>query len=323
MTEERAKYSAEDLRRMAANGQAMSGGRYPIADREDLTNAIRAVGRGSGSHDAIRRHIMKRARALGLMDLIPDNWMGDGSMRTSNDEFESRLLGVREERAVTDFELRAGRGDWLTLDGYASVFDVPYEVRGGPDAGGWTEIVDPKAFNRTLSKNPDVHLLMNHQGASLARTKAGTLNLTTDGHGLRVRADLNRRDPDVQALEVKMELRNMDEMSFAFRTIAHDFNKDTRQRRLTEVSIDGGDVSVVNNGANSATTAAIRSLPEALAVFEALDTDQVLAEVRSDDDLAQRVAAARAFLDRLVPEPSNKRRPMSVARAKRLALLDA
>jgi len=74
------KYSAEDRRRMAASGEAMPDGSYPIADAADLDNAIHAVGRGGASHDAIRRHIIKRADALGLSSRIPDNWNADGSL---------------------------------------------------------------------------------------------------------------------------------------------------------------------------------------------------------------------------------------------------
>lgn len=69
-----ADYSAEDRRKMAASGAAMPDGSYPIANRADLENAIHAVGRGSGSHTAIRAHIVKRAKALGAADLLPDDW---------------------------------------------------------------------------------------------------------------------------------------------------------------------------------------------------------------------------------------------------------
>jgi hypothetical protein len=47
---------------------------YPIGDVEDLENAIHAVGRGKGDHDAIRSYIKGRAKALGKTDLIPDGW---------------------------------------------------------------------------------------------------------------------------------------------------------------------------------------------------------------------------------------------------------
>lgn len=80
--ETKAKYDAEQIRRMIASGEAMPDGSYPIADRADLGDAIRAVGRGNGSHDAIRRHIMARADALDEADAIPDNWNSDGSLKS-------------------------------------------------------------------------------------------------------------------------------------------------------------------------------------------------------------------------------------------------
>lgn len=73
-----ADVSADDRRRMAKSGVAMPDGSYYIRNRDDLDNAIKAVGRGSGSHDAIRRHIITRAKALGLTSMIPDNWTAGG-----------------------------------------------------------------------------------------------------------------------------------------------------------------------------------------------------------------------------------------------------
>ncbi|MGW1071576.1 hypothetical protein [Streptomyces sp. NPDC002537] len=76
-------YSAQQRRVMAARGQAMTDGAYPIRTRADLRRAIRAVGRGGADHDAIRRHIIQRATALGLASMIPDTWNKDGSMKES------------------------------------------------------------------------------------------------------------------------------------------------------------------------------------------------------------------------------------------------
>lgn len=70
-------FSTEQRRHAERTGAAMPGGRYPIEDAQDLHNAIRAVGRGKGSHAAIRAHIMRRARALGLSDQIPDDWKSE------------------------------------------------------------------------------------------------------------------------------------------------------------------------------------------------------------------------------------------------------
>jgi len=81
-----AEFSAEQRRDLAARGDAMSGGRFPIRNRSDLENAIRAVGRVRPDTDAaraqVRRFIIKRARALGLADAIPNSWNSDGSLKT-------------------------------------------------------------------------------------------------------------------------------------------------------------------------------------------------------------------------------------------------
>ena len=66
-------YSMESRRRMAASGQAMPDGSFPIANREDLRRAIQSVGRAS-NYDAARRHIIRRARALGATDMLPEDW---------------------------------------------------------------------------------------------------------------------------------------------------------------------------------------------------------------------------------------------------------
>jgi hypothetical protein len=69
---------------MPAPGQDRPG-RFPIENRADLENAIRAVGRAKGGEKArrlVRRFVMKRARALGLSSMIPDNWNPDGSLKS-------------------------------------------------------------------------------------------------------------------------------------------------------------------------------------------------------------------------------------------------
>jgi hypothetical protein len=78
--------STADREKAAKQGQAMDGGRFPIRNREDLQNAIRAVGRVRPNTDEaramVRRHIIRRAKALNLASLLPDDWAADGSLKT-------------------------------------------------------------------------------------------------------------------------------------------------------------------------------------------------------------------------------------------------
>ena len=66
-------YSAASRRRMAESGEAMRDGSFPIANEADLRNAIQSVGRAA-DYDAARRHIIRRARALGMTDILPEDW---------------------------------------------------------------------------------------------------------------------------------------------------------------------------------------------------------------------------------------------------------
>ena len=51
----------------------------------------------------------------------------------------------------------------------------------------------------------------------------------------------------------------MDQCSFAFRCIADEWNDNYDQRDIYEVSLDRGDVSICNYGANSNTSVVARS----------------------------------------------------------------
>ena len=82
----------------------------------------------------------------------------------------------------------------------------------------------------------------------------GHLSLTEDVRGLYFDAQLDRGDPDAQALMRKVGSGLMDQCSFAFRVIKQDWSDDRSQWTIREVSLDRGDVSVVNYGASPMTS---------------------------------------------------------------------
>jgi HK97 family phage prohead protease len=227
-----------------------------------------------------------------------------------------QLLGTPEWRGINDYEVRkSADGHEFVVRGYASLFNSVYSVGGGPDFGGFDEQVDRAAFDKTLSAKPDVHFLINHEGRSLARTKSGTLALATDKTGLLSEARVDRRTRDGQDLEISMERGDLDEMSFAFRTIRHDWTEDGALRTLLEVNIDKGDVSVVNNGANPNTRIAIAT--DALRALRTMD----LAEARGLSDPAAALKEARAHLDSLLAGLTPQG-PRTLTMAEAMAILD-
>lgn len=67
--------STKERATLEKKGHAMPGGRYPIKHAGDLAAAIQAFGRGNPDDKAaIKAHIIKRAKALGLESKLPPGW---------------------------------------------------------------------------------------------------------------------------------------------------------------------------------------------------------------------------------------------------------
>lgn len=111
---DKADLSAAGRRKAAASGAAMPDGSYPIKTKSDLRRAIKAVGRGNADHSAIRKHIMKRAKALGLEAMVPDNWNADGSLKDANKADEGTVAKaeqvLRDVRALAPSLTKADDG---------------------------------------------------------------------------------------------------------------------------------------------------------------------------------------------------------------------
>jgi hypothetical protein len=65
--------STQAREKAADKGYALPDGSYPIRSVDELEKAIQAYGRAKDK-EAAKAHIMKRARALDRMDLIPEQW---------------------------------------------------------------------------------------------------------------------------------------------------------------------------------------------------------------------------------------------------------
>ena len=179
------------------------------------------------------------------------------------------MRNVRETRLVpvSGFELRevpnGSGGTNLQFEGYASVTcadesDATHAYEMEDWLGPYRESILRGSFTKTLAQNADVAFLVNHGaggGVTMARTKPGTLKLFEDLVGLHVQATLNPARADVQILQAAVQDKALDEMSFAFRVLRQKWswaedNGDVDWRYIQEVSLDKGDVSPVNYGAN-------------------------------------------------------------------------
>lgn len=122
------------------------------------------------------------------------------------------------------------------LTGYIAKYDSPTKI------GSFTETIRRGAFTRTLTENPDILALADHDAAKvLGRTRSGTLELREDDIGLAFTLAL----PDTQAgrdLVALAERGDIGGASFGFNVPAggdswNGNNRELRAVNLAEVSI--------------------------------------------------------------------------------------
>lgn len=210
----------------------------------------------------------------------------------------ANLKGLERRTFVTGgMELREADESTWNLTGFACVYDTPY------DMGFYVETVRAGAGRRTLGEQPDVQLLINHTDLPLARTLPQTLRLDErpipampGKMGLFVDADLDRQDPDAQRLQRKMARGDLDAMSFAFQVTDQEWSDDYSQRAIKGYSLHRGDVSVVNQGANPAASASIRS-QDALAALHRVGPDILVAALQEWRDMRAGATLSAATME--------------------------
>lgn len=122
----------------------------------------------------------------------------------------------RQMRSVsTEFKIRENTED-LVIEGYFSVFNSNYDIFPGA-----SESIAPGAFTNTLGN--DVRALINHDTTMvLGRTKAGTLELKEDSHGLWGSIRVNPKDQDAMNLYERVKRGDVDQCSFGFEIVSED-----------------------------------------------------------------------------------------------------
>jgi len=186
------------------------------------------------------------------------------------DKIMEKITAGRQYRNITEvFRAQESEGEEekRMVEGYASTFNEPYVLY---DWGDYIvrEQIDPNAF--ADCDMSDVIFQYDHEGRVFARTRNNTLEITTDVHGLKVRADLSGTEAGRQLYE---EIRGgyTDKMSFGF-TVAedkrevvrdHEHNRIDVLRTITKVG-KLYDVSAVSLPANDGTEISARSFCDGL-----------------------------------------------------------
>lgn len=169
-------------------------------------------------------------------------------MAKKEDRREQRLV---ELRAVDNEEGK------MIVEGYAVRFNE--ETLIGDADWGWFEVIDPKALDKTNMKDVPLKYQHNDSKGILARTRNGSLVLTKDKEGLKIRAELIDTTDNVDIYKcIKAGL--LYQMSFAFDVVDEEIDRSSKpmKRRILEIGTLY-DVSVVDFGAYPTTSIYARS----------------------------------------------------------------
>lgn len=164
----------------------------------------------------------------------------------------SEVMPQKINREYRSLALIEETEDYI-IEGYATTFER-YELY-EYDGIKYYEEIDRNAFDG--ADFSDVIMQYDHNGKVFARTSNGTLQLSIDDKGLRVRADLSKSQ---SAKELYEEIKNglITKMSWAFSVGEESYSKETRTRKFLKVK-KIYDVSAVSIPANQDTSINARS----------------------------------------------------------------
>lgn len=100
--------------RLAQEGVALPDGSFPIRNGSDLRNAIQAFGRAApGRRRQVALHIRRRARALGMTDILPEEGILADLLKVESGEDQE--VGTEENSTMTD-KTKKAEGEEPTAD---------------------------------------------------------------------------------------------------------------------------------------------------------------------------------------------------------------
>lgn len=144
-----------------------------------------------------------------------------------------------------------------TLTGYAAVFNSEAVL------GDFVEVIRKGAFAKSLATGSNIRALYHHEGSALlGTTRAGTLKLQEDSHGLRFDLAL----PDTshgRDLAILVDRGDVSGCSFGFRVADGGDRWEQRGGQLVRelLDVELHEITLTHDPAYSDTTVAMRSRP--------------------------------------------------------------
>lgn len=164
------------------------------------------------------------------------------------------------------FETRED-GETYAIEGYFAVYNSNYDM-----APGMSESIAPGAFTSSLAG--DIRALINHDTTLvIGRTKANTLQLREDSHGLWGHVDINPNDVDAMNLYARVKRGDVDQCSIGFDILSED----------TDIREDGSIHWTIKD---------VKLYEVSCCTFPAYESTNISARTQQYDEIKQRAAEA-------------------------------
>ena len=173
-------------------------------------------------------------------------------MKMDDEKRNELLTAAHYSKYDSTLEVREEDGEMI-IEGYAALYNSE------TDLGVFRESISPGAFDDVL--NDDVRALINHDPSLiLGRSSAGTLELSTDEHGLKYRVKLGEQQY-AKDLYTSIKRGDISQSSFAFTIEDQSWSEDRSTRKVEKVA-KLLDVSPVTYPAYKSATVAARKEEE-------------------------------------------------------------
>ena len=164
------------------------------------------------------------------------------------------------------FETRED-GETYAIEGYFAVYNSNYDM-----APGMSESIAPGAFTSSLAG--DIRALINHDTTLvIGRTKANTLQLREDSHGLWGHVDINPNDVDAMNMYARVKRGDVDQCSIGFDILSED----------TDIREDGSVHWTIKD---------VKLYEVSCCTFPAYESTTISARTQQYDEIKQRAAEA-------------------------------
>lgn len=134
------EFTKEEREKLAKEGLALPDGSFPIRNKQDLRDAIAAIGLGR-NYQKTKKWIIKRARELDAVDMLPEKWKVKDSDESLKEVIENAFdFGGKVKLPGTDLTLVVKD----TEDGYSVSLEGVIDVFIASGLGNVTDISESK-----------------------------------------------------------------------------------------------------------------------------------------------------------------------------------